>query len=158
MHDAYLLFGSNINPVENLRRAVAELCTCCQLKNTSTAWETVAIGSANAPNFLNLAAWMQTEVDARTLKEAVMRPLEARLGRVRTADKNAPRTLDIDIILFDGVVLDEALWQRNFIAIPMAELLPDLIHPETGERLADLAARLLPGSGAIAHPEIKLCP
>ncbi len=80
------------------------------------------------------------------------------MGRVRTADRNAPRTLDIDIILFDGVVLDDALWERSFIAIPLAELLPSLPHPATGETLADLAARLLPGSGAIRHPEIKLCP
>ncbi len=64
MADAHLLFGSNIHPVDNLRRAVAELCACCRLKQTSTVWETVAIGAAQAPNFLNLAAWMETDLGA----------------------------------------------------------------------------------------------
>ncbi len=158
MHTAVLLFGSNIRPEENLRCALDELCNCCTLQRISSTWETLPIGSPGAPNFLNLAAEMQTHLDAETMKTQLLRPLESRMGRVRTADKNAPRTLDIDIIVFDGLVVDEALWQRAFIALPVAELLPNLPHPETGERLSDFAQRILPSSGAQRRPQIHICP
>ena len=114
--------------------------------------------SPGAPNFLNLAAEMDTPLEAEPMKAQLLRPLEARFGRVRTADKNAPRTLDIDIIVFDGQVIDSALWQRAFIALPIAELLPNLPHPQTGERLADFAQRILPSSGAQSLPHIHICP
>jgi 2-amino-4-hydroxy-6-hydroxymethyldihydropteridine diphosphokinase len=158
MHTAILLFGSNIHPEENLRCALDELCACCTLQRVSSTWETLPIGSPGAPNFLNLAAEMCTDLDAQAMKTQLLRPLESRMGRVRTADKNAPRTLDIDIIVFDGQVLDEALWQRSFIALPVAELLPDLPNPNTGECLADFAKRLLPGSGARLRSPIYICP
>ncbi len=71
----------------------------------------------------------------------MLRPLEARLGRVRNQDKNAPRPIDFDIITVDGQLYDPLLWQYSFRAVPVAELLPDL-SSETGERLAEAARRL----------------
>jgi len=64
------------------------------------------------------------------------------LGRVRSTDKIMPLTMDIDIILYDGHVREENLWTKAFIALPVADLAPDLAHPATGERLMDAAARL----------------
>ena len=61
--------------------------------------------------------------------------------RVRTEDKNASRTIDIDIILFDGVLLDPDLWQHVHRALPVSELLPDCLSKD-GETLQSVAQRL----------------
>ena len=106
----------------------------------SSVWESPAVGS-HGPNFLNAALLCQTSLAAEALKWQVLRPLEARLGRVRNQDKNAPRPIDFDIITVDGRLYDPLLWQYAFRAVPVAELLPDLIS-ETGERLAEAARRL----------------
>lgn len=80
-------------------------------------------------------------MDAKQLKEQVLRPLETQMGRVRTEDKNAPRPIDLDMILFDGILLDPSLWQHVHRAVPVSEVFPD--YPsETCESLKDVAARL----------------
>lgn len=96
-HRACLLLGSNIQPEENLRRAVELLRQYFVVEKVSAAWETPAVGS-DGPDFLNAAVVIHTSLDPWQLKERFLRPLEAQLGRVRTADKNAPRTIDIDIV------------------------------------------------------------
>jgi 7,8-dihydro-6-hydroxymethylpterin-pyrophosphokinase len=63
------------------------------------------------------------------------------MGRVRTDDKNASRTIDIDIILFDGTLMDPDLWNHVHLALPVSELFPDY-SSETGERLKDIARDL----------------
>ncbi len=76
------------------------------------------------PRFLNAIAWISTPLDLDKFKAEVLAPIEQALGRVRTADKNAPRTIDLDVIVFDERVLDNNLWQRDFIVLPLAELRP----------------------------------
>lgn len=65
---------------------------------------------------MNTAAWISTPLSAEELKTQVISVIENRLGRVRTADKYAPRTIDLDIILFDEQVIDDNLWTRDFLA------------------------------------------
>jgi 2-amino-4-hydroxy-6-hydroxymethyldihydropteridine diphosphokinase len=153
-HWAYLCLGSNIQPVENLRKGIDLLCQRTRLLALSTCWESVAIGSPG-PNFLNIGARIATPLDAAALKEHVLSPIEKQLGRVRSADKNAPRTMDIDIILFDGQILDATIWQRVYLALIFAEMLPGLRHPVTGETLAETAHRLREKSPAVPHPELS---
>lgn len=107
----------------------------------STAYETPAVGSPG-PNFINLAVGLSTPLEAASLKHQVLAPIENRLGRVRTDDKNAPRTIDLDIIVFDGVVVDLQLWQRAHLAVPLAELLPELVNTQTNTRLEEIAGAL----------------
>jgi len=140
-HNAILLLGSNIKPAENIRRALKILAAETCLAEQSRIWETEAVGSSG-PNFLNTAVRIETDLAPEEIKSSLIHPIEDQLGRVRSADKNMPRTMDIDIILFDGCVMDENLWTKAFIALPVAELAPDLAHPATGERLMDAAARL----------------
>ena len=151
---AYLCLGSNIQPGENLHKAIDLLRQRTRLLALSTCWESAAVGS-QGPNFLNIGALVATPLDAAALKEQVLSPIEKRLGRVRSADKYAPRTMDIDITVFDGQVLDAEIWRRGYLALIFAEMLPGFQNPETGESLAETARRLQANSPAIPHSEMR---
>lgn len=90
------------------------------------------------------------------LKLNVLRRLEQELGRVRTDDKNAPRPMDLDIIVYNGLVVEEALWERAYVALPVAELAPELIHPTTAESIWHCAKRLQKDTFAVIRPELKI--
>lgn len=139
-HQVCLLLGSNIQPEKNLALGVDLLRSKVKIVRGSSVWETPAEGSAG-PNFLNLALLVTTSQDAGMFKEQVIRPLEMQLGRVRSADKNAARTIDIDIILFDNQLLDPNLWRFAHRAVPVAEILPDL-RSDRGDLLKETASRL----------------
>jgi 2-amino-4-hydroxy-6-hydroxymethyldihydropteridine diphosphokinase len=149
-----LILGSNINPEENIQRALRKLGQIFPVEGVSEVWETPAVGS-DGPNFLNAAMVITTSLDARTLKERVLRPLEARLGRVRTADKNAPRTLDIDIVAWNALILDHEVWRQAHLAVPVAELLPCYQSDETGEYLEQAARRLSTVTPIRRRPEMR---
>lgn len=159
LHRAYLCLGSNINPAANMRRAVGFLCEHAKLVSLSTCWETEAFRGKQtgiSPNFLNAAALILTPMGVAAIKTRVIAPIEHALGRVRTSDKYAPRTIDLDITIFDEQVLDPELWQRVYLAVIFAELLPNLQNPKTGETLQETAQRLRRQHLAVAHPEIVL--
>lgn len=155
MHRAYLTIGSNIDPERHVRQAVDLLAQHARLLAVSSVWQTAAVGAAG-PDFLNLAVCIETDLDVTALKHAVLRPLEQIMGRVRTEDKNAPRTMDLDIVIFDDQVVDAALWERAFLAVTFAELLPNLRHPLSGETLPELARRLCAQSPAQMRPDLTL--
>ncbi|MDK2981029.1 MAG: 2-amino-4-hydroxy-6-hydroxymethyldihydropteridine diphosphokinase [Chloroflexota bacterium] len=146
---AILLLGSNIEREQNIRSALDFLRRHTSVLRQSAVWETEAVGS-RGPNFLNVAVEIATDLDAAGIKAELVQPLESLLGRMRTADKNAPRTIDVDPIVLDGKVLDEALWVKAFMALPIAELLPDLPCPHSNQPLAAVAAQLK--SSAFAEP------
>ncbi|HSB65867.1 MAG TPA: 2-amino-4-hydroxy-6-hydroxymethyldihydropteridine diphosphokinase [Anaerolineales bacterium] len=139
-HIACIMLGSNIEPERNIRRAVALLQQKLTVLRTSSVYESASVECCY-PDYLNLALQVETKLDASDLKQQLLRPMEARMGRVRSEDKNAARTMDLDIILFDGVVLDPTLWQHAHLAIPVSELFPDHLS-ETGEPLKVIAKRL----------------
>jgi 2-amino-4-hydroxy-6-hydroxymethyldihydropteridine diphosphokinase len=147
------MIGSNIEPVENTRQAVTLLNQAVHIDAISASWETQSIGF-DGPNFLNTMVRIQTEQDRETLKLNVLTPIEQKLGRVRTSNKNAPRTMDLDVILFDDQVVDPALWRRAHLALPTAELLPDLVFPETGQTLDEISRILAEAAYAVKRPEL----
>jgi 2-amino-4-hydroxy-6-hydroxymethyldihydropteridine diphosphokinase len=140
-HRACLLLGSNIEPERNLSMAVQRLQVLLIVDRVSHAWETPAVGS-DGPNFLNAALLVRTDLAPQELKEQVLRPLETELGRVRSADKNSPRTIDIDVILWDDQVLDEMIWHLAHVAVPAEEVWPQPLPGPGGETLVQVAARL----------------
>ena len=140
LHQACVLLGSNIEPEVNIPRAVDLLQEKVTILKLSSVWESASVNCCY-PDFLNLAASVSTSYGVDELKMQVLRPLEARMGRVRTEDKDASRTIDIDIILFDGNVIDLDLWLYVHRAAPVAELFPDTVS-DSGERLNDTARRL----------------
>ena len=139
-HQVCLLLGSNIEPVQNIPRAVLLLKEKVTVLQVSSIWESASVDCCY-PDFLNMAVLASTNLDANELKEQILRPLEAKMGRVRTEDKNASRQIDFDIILFDGKLLDPALWQYVHRAAPVSELFPDYLSA-TGESLMSAARRL----------------
>jgi 2-amino-4-hydroxy-6-hydroxymethyldihydropteridine diphosphokinase len=150
---AYLGLGSNIDPAINIAGALEMLGRHLTIEEVAQTWETAAVGS-HGPNFLNTAAAVHTQLPPELLKSLVLRRIERELGRVRTANKNAPRTIDLDILVYEGQVLDPKVWTYAFVAVPLAELLPGLRNPETGETLEQTAKRLADGARLTSRPDI----
>ena len=135
LHHAYLSLGSNIKPEFHLPQAIQMLREYGPIRDISSIWESRAVGS-DGPNFLNLCVLFLTQVQPNDLKEQIIRPIESRLGRIRTADKNAPRTIDLDIVLFNNQPLNVNFWGYAFVVVPLAELIPDFKHPVSLEKLS----------------------
>lgn len=151
-HTACILLGSNIQPAANIRKALWLLREHGSIIRISTTWETPPVGTSG-PNFFNTAVLFRTPRSVDQLKDDVLRQIEADLGRVRTADKYSPRTIDLDIILYDERVVDPAVWTRPHITIPVAEVAPD-ITIKNGETIAETAKRMIASSGMYPHPEL----
>jgi 2-amino-4-hydroxy-6-hydroxymethyldihydropteridine diphosphokinase len=163
MNRVFIAMGSNIDSERNLREAVRRLASHCTLLAVSPVYETAPVGKTDQPNFLNAAALIETDLTAAELKARVLQAIEQELGRVRTADKNAPRTIDLDISLFNDQVLD--MGQRHIpdpdilryphIAVPLADVAPGQRHPETGQTLRQIAQGL-PAGGLVRRTDIVL--
>lgn len=160
--------GSNIDKEINLPLAVQLLAQKCRLVAVSPVYETVPVGLVDQANFFNAAVLVETELDAAEFKVQVLMPIEEKLGRVRSADKNAPRTIDLDISLFNGEIIDldenhhipdPDILKFPHVAVPIADILPDMVHPETGETLSAVAERLMEGMERDVlweRPDVKL--
>jgi 2-amino-4-hydroxy-6-hydroxymethyldihydropteridine diphosphokinase len=167
LNQALLSLGSNIEPEKNLPAAVRKLGRYGRVRQVSGVWQSSPLGNPDQPDYLNAALWLETSLSAQELKESAIAEVEDGLGRVRGADRNAPRTIDIDIMLFNHeririgqrCIPDPEVLERPFIAIPLAEIAPDYIHPETGETLAEIAARFDPNAaGMRRRPDLLLAP
>ena len=132
----------------------------------SRAYEAEPVGSPGSPRFLNAAVAIRTPLPPGELKFRVFRPIETRLGRVRTSDPNAPRTIDIDLAIVDGVrfvdeeleieVPDPAIARFAHVALPLRDLAPDLVPPGLDASLGELAERLEPESGVRVRADLRL--
>ena len=140
-HLVYLNLGSNIQPEINLVRAVQLLCEYGEVEKISNAWETRSVGEMG-PNYLNACALFVSPFRLEELKERVIRPVEEKLGRERSENKNAPRTIDIDIVLVDDKPYNEKFAEFAFVVVPLAEIYPEYRNPLTGENIGETAARL----------------
>ena len=139
MHSVYLVLGSNIDPEGNIPKALDQLGEDLQLLEISSAWRTVPVGT-EGPHFVNLAAHVASDLGRTDLKTRILQKIENRLGRIRTSDKFAPRTVDIDIILFDGELIEKELASTAYLILPLSELLPDYVPPGTNRSLIQMAA------------------
>jgi 2-amino-4-hydroxy-6-hydroxymethyldihydropteridine diphosphokinase len=137
-HSVYLSLGSNIDPEANLPRAIEMLGHYGHVKDVSSVWESHAVGAAG-PNFLNASVLLETDIPPEELKDRLSRPIETAMGRVRTSDKDAPRPIDIDVMLVDGEASNLDRWDNAFVLLPIAELLPDAPHPITRQPLREAA-------------------
>ncbi len=155
-HQACLLLGSNIQPEYNLPHAIDQLRDQITILRISSVWETPAVGSPG-PDFLNAALLAETPLDEKTLKSQVLLPLEARMGRVRSADKNAPRTIDLDLVIFDSRLLDATLWRFAHRAVPVAQVVPEFVSAG-GETLQEVADKLARTDTIRPRPDISMPP
>jgi 2-amino-4-hydroxy-6-hydroxymethyldihydropteridine diphosphokinase len=136
-----LLLGSNIQPAENLKKALGLLEEYSDIRSCSRIWRTEAVGS-EGPDFLNMAVEIETYLESDKIKHKMIKDIETRLNRVRTSDKYAPRTIDLDIILVNDKVLDIDLWHKAFVALPVSEIRPDLINFDNGSSILETARKL----------------
>jgi len=145
---AYFSLGSNIDAATNLPAAVRELSRHGRIAAVSNVWETTPVGFADQANFLNAAVLLETGATAEELREMAIPAIERNLGRVRDPrNRNAPRTIDVDLVLYNREVFqigarripDPDLLRQAFIAIPLAEIDPDYVHPVVHRALAEIA-------------------
>ena len=145
---AYVALGANLgDPVASVRTAISLLGELphSRLLRVSSLYRTAPVGLAHQPDFINAVAALDTALGARPLLEALF-ALEERFGRRRSV-ANAPRTLDLDLLLLGEQVSDDhfvilphpRMHQRAFVLAPLAEIAADIVIPGHG-RLAELLA------------------
>lgn len=143
----YVSVSANIDPERNIERALALLSESAPILAVSTFYESAAVDRPEQADYCNGVVEIDTQLRPRELKFDVLRRIEAELGRVRTDDRYASRPIDLDIVIYGSLVIDEAdlivpdpdIWTRAFLAVPLLELAPSLVLPSTGERLKDLS-------------------
>ena len=149
---AFIGAGSNIDPEKNLPAALERLIReeSVTVLSVSPVYRTAALGSIGGRGeFLNGVFAIETDLEPRNLKFDVLRLLEEELGRFPGA-RRGPRTIDLDLLAYgERVIKDEDLevpdpdWlERPFIAVPLAELAPDLVHPVCGQTASAIADRM----------------
>ena len=155
MATAYLSLGSNLEPAENLRRAIAELKARFAAVMVSPIYRTPAVGF-DGPDFLNAAAIVESDLDVFAL-DAWLHALEDAHGRRRDVPRFSSRPLDIDIVFFDDLVLKgpgnleipRPELRHAFVLKPLADIAPDFRDPLSGRTLSELWAQ---------HPDSSLPP
>ena len=139
-----LSLGSNIDAPNNIRKAVQALLHEFDTLKCSSVYESEAIGFVGA-NFLNLVATTETTADLSLIR-SFLKLLEDRLGRNRQQPRFSARTLDVDVLFYGDEQITsseiglpkEEITEYAFVLKPLAELLPDRIHPITGLTYAEL--------------------
>jgi 2-amino-4-hydroxy-6-hydroxymethyldihydropteridine diphosphokinase len=154
---AYVALGSNLGDrAARLREALAGLAATPGVERVvaSALYETEPVGPPQG-RYLNAVAALDTSLGAHALLGRLAE-LERAAGRERGAERNAPRTLDLDLLLFgeerietpELVVPHPRLHERAFVLVPLAELAPAAVHPGLGVRIDELLARL-PARGGV---------
>ncbi len=148
MRRTVVLMGSNVQPERHMAKATTALARAYRVAAVSPAFRTRPVGDRDQPDFLNAAAVLLTDDDPSAV-ERVLHAIESDLGRVRDpARPCGPRTIDLDIVVVEGVAEgpgapDPLLLTEPFAALPVASVAPDLVHPGTGATMAEIARRLL---------------
>jgi 2-amino-4-hydroxy-6-hydroxymethyldihydropteridine diphosphokinase len=153
----YISLGSNIEPQSNLLHAIQLLGSRCVIRRVSSAYITPPQGFTEQADFWNAAVMLTTGLTPLTLKHDVLDFIEATLGRVRDPlNKNAPRTIDLDISLWNDEIFeygdkpwhvpDPDILRFAHVAVPLAEIAPDYLHPQEKITLVQIAARFDPAS------------
>lgn len=148
MNKAIIGLGSNIQPEKNLPEALRRLSEFVKILAVSSQWQTTAVGTKGPP-FLNATILVETAIERAQLKSEVLAKIENELGRVRISDKFAPRTIDLDILVFNADILDKNLFFHDYLILPAAEIIPELIDPQTKRSLKELSSERCCGSNAV---------
>jgi 2-amino-4-hydroxy-6-hydroxymethyldihydropteridine diphosphokinase len=150
---AYLSLGSNVGDrVAHLRDAIARLESIGRVVSVSSFYETEPVEVTDQPWFLNCAVGLETALTAEQLMARLLQ-IEQKMGR-RRIQKKGPRTIDIDILLFDDLILDSpdvtiphpAMQERRFVLEPLAEIAAEARHPGVKKTIRELLEELPAGA------------
>jgi 2-amino-4-hydroxy-6-hydroxymethyldihydropteridine diphosphokinase len=138
--------GSNIDRARNLEAGIRALRQAFGALTVSTVYESEAVGFSGG-NFLNLVAAFDSDAPPEQVA-ATLHAIEQRFGRDPNAPRFGPRTLDLDLLLYNQLVRDDGgirvprddVTRYAFVLRPLAEMAPELRHPVTGRRFADIWA------------------
>lgn len=125
MNRAVIGIGSNIDPALNIARACDALGQRHTVLAQSQIVETEPIGLDNQPNYLNTTLLVETVLDREAFRKE-LHEIERRQGRVRTSNKYERRTIDLDIVVWNGQVVDDDLYERDFLRQGVREICPQL--------------------------------
>lgn len=148
MSIVYLGLGSNLGDRRvNICRALELLAERVAVEQVSSLYETEPWGYKEQPTFLNAVCRVTTDLTPRDLL-ALVKDIERQMGRAPSF-RNAPRPIDIDILLYDNRVVAEPdlsvphprLVERAFVLMPLAEIAPELVHPQEGKTMKQMASR-----------------
>jgi 2-amino-4-hydroxy-6-hydroxymethyldihydropteridine diphosphokinase len=149
MSEVWLGLGSNVGDKRgNIQRALDRIAGSCRLLALSSIYKTEPVGFQDQDWFLNCAAKVATEQRPRALLEW-LKSIEQQLGRTQRI-KNGPRTIDLDILLYDDLVVNEdglaiphpRMHERLFVLAPLREIAPALLHPVLDATIEALAGSL----------------
>lgn len=158
MPEVYVAVGSNVEPEYHLALATGQLSKAFPGTRYSPWYRNRAVGF-EGEDFINFVAGFSTELGLEAVV-ARLQAIEALCGRTRAAPRWAPRTMDLDILLYGECVMDTPrlhlprpdLLKRAYMLGPLADLAPDLRHPSAGQTIAELWARF----DQDAHPLVRV--
>ena len=117
--------GSNVQPQKNIAEVRDMIAERFKVLATSKFVATKPIGMTQPGDFLNGAILIETELAQDDLR-SVLKEMEKKLGRVSTSEKYGPRTIDIDILTWNGSVIDQDFYERDFVKNSVLELCPQV--------------------------------
>jgi len=146
-HTAYIGLGSNLQqPSQQIQAALQALkqLPTTRLIGHSSLYRSPPLGPADQPDYINAVAILATELSPHALL-FLLQAIETQQGRVRNGIRWGPRTLDLDILLYDNLCFTDSrlilphpgLYERAFVLCPLYECAPDLVLPN-GQPLAEL--------------------
>lgn len=125
MNQAIIAVGSNIDPQKNIALAREILARDFEVVAETAFVSTKPIGYTQQPDFLNGAILVRTELNLEPLRQR-LRKIEDTLGRRRGVLTFGPRTVDLDIVVWNGKLLDPDFYERDYLKKAVLELMPDL--------------------------------
>lgn len=132
MATAVIAVGSNIEPERNIALAQNMIREQLHFIAASRFVKTTPRGFTDQPDFINGACRVETEMTIDELKK-YLKSVEQRLGRKRTANSNGPRTIDLDVVVYDGQIVDDDFYKYNFVRTAVLELEPELQKRNRGK-------------------------
>ncbi len=147
--------GSNLDPEINLSAALDQLQNTVKILSRASVWQSPAVGH-QGPDYLNTAVLIATDLPLQEIESNILGLIEDRLGRVRGPNKYMDRTIDLDVLVFDGDVIDPEIWTQAHAALPASEILPSLEDGRSGLNLEQTAQQLQKSADIFIRADLEI--